>query len=214
MIGAAFVRAGVCVIKDPVLFAVLGLAADLINSHSWRSRLLAGAVALLVASGSLVNLALGVYWRTASQQQHRVLTAIRSQFPVLPSRTVLLLDGVCPFVGPAPIFHSEDFGSALRLLYNDLSLDGSVINPEFEIHTDHVVAKGWAEQSFPFSEHLLLIRPGDPEVCRLRDAQAAASCIARVDPSPVRCGPGGLQVRFWELFAIVSVRRDISTHVR
>jgi hypothetical protein len=85
-------------------------------------------VSVLCFCGCFVTNGIASYWVIASQRQHAVLNSIRSQIMHLEPGTSLLLDGVCPYVGPAPVFESDwDFTGALTVLYPNRSLKGDVL---------------------------------------------------------------------------------------
>jgi len=44
------------------------------------------------------------FWKDAAQAQREVLRSVQIHLPALPRKTVLLLDGFCPYRGPGTVF--------------------------------------------------------------------------------------------------------------
>jgi hypothetical protein len=118
--------------------AAAGIAVALVGAIGWivsnmsgeylRRGTFASLVALLAASGCLVNSAIASFWTAAFQRERMVLAAIRNHFPTLPGGSTLILDGICPTVGPAPVFNSSwDLTGALQLMYRDRTLRANVV---------------------------------------------------------------------------------------
>jgi hypothetical protein len=162
------------------MVATIGFVAGLLPIQRLRHTVLALTLGLFCGSGIFVTASLGAYWRRASEEQHRVLNEIRTRFPTLPSSTVLLLDGVCPYIGPGVVFDYEsDLTGALRLLYMDKQIRGDEINPKTRILPDGIIASSYGEQrKYSYGENLLLYRSGQPAGCRFADAGSAESCLA------------------------------------
>lgn len=114
--------------------AALGVAAIVLGAIVWLSGRRPGArghVAFAAATASVVGVGvfvigtLGSYWTAAAQEQRAILRGLE-RHTIAPSTTVIL-DGVCPEIGPAVVFADEsDFRNALRLERGDYSLAGDV----------------------------------------------------------------------------------------
>jgi hypothetical protein len=112
--------------------AALGVAAMLVGAIGWiatrlqeRQRLafFSAAVGCIVATGVFVVVALGSFWTSAANAQQSIVSSLQRTTPSLPSSSTVVLDGVCPEIGPAVVFGDEwDFRGALRLAYQDPSL--------------------------------------------------------------------------------------------
>ena len=56
------------------------------------------------------------YWVQSVAMQERVIEAARVDLRALPANSIVILDGVCPYQGPAIVFDSSwDFAGALSL---------------------------------------------------------------------------------------------------
>jgi hypothetical protein len=112
--------------------AALGVAAILVGTMGWiASRLserrgialFSAIVGCIVATGVLIIGTLGSFWTSAAKQQHAIVSSLQQTMPSLPPSSTVVLDGVCPEIGPAVVFGDEwDFRGALRLAYQDPSL--------------------------------------------------------------------------------------------
>lgn len=145
------------------------------------------AVALLCAGGSLAISALASYWTAAYDREQQILAAIRNRFPTLPPGSTLILDGVCPYVGPAIVFESNwDLAGALWVHYKDSSLRADVVTPNLNVEAEGLttVIYGSSFSHYPYGERLLVYDPGREDVHPLPTAAAARAWLdARPDLS-------------------------------
>ena len=166
------------------MVATIGFVTGFLPINRLRHAVLALTLGLFCGCGIFVTAALGAYWRRASEEQHRVLSEIRTRFPALPSNTVLLLDGVCPYIGPGVVFDYEsDFTGALRLLYMDRQIRGDEINPNTRVLTNGIIASSYGEQRNVFVRRELAVishRPANRlpfSGCRFRETCLAGGNI-------------------------------------
>ncbi len=116
------------------------IVVGLVAGSSARARPLieapvfAALMALFITGGFVISARLIFPWVAAYREEQRVLGIIRQSFPTLPEGTTLLLDGECPFNGPAVVFSSPwDLGGALWLLYRDSTVRVEVVTPWFKV---------------------------------------------------------------------------------
>jgi len=98
-----------------IFASMLTLAARAVPA---RQRAAAFAIAVaVVAAASFARLsAIEAYWAHAPQSQARVLAAARADLGGLPADSTVILDGICPYEGPAVVFETFwDVGGALTL---------------------------------------------------------------------------------------------------
>ena len=96
--------------------AAIGVALSLVGAFGWisdiwtsiRTRRLCfcALVTVFCMSGFLINNGVASFWITAYEKQQVVLADIKREFPTLDAGTRFILDGVCPYVGPAVVFES------------------------------------------------------------------------------------------------------------
>jgi hypothetical protein len=90
-----------------------------------------------ISSGCMVNYAIASHWIAAYRREAEILLGIQARFPVLPEGGTFILDGICPYIGPAIVFESRwDLAGALQLLYRDPGLRADVVTPRLEIMQD------------------------------------------------------------------------------
>ncbi|MDI6772973.1 MAG: hypothetical protein QME77_10375 [bacterium] len=104
-----------------------------------RPLVLALLLALVSAAGLLINNAIARFWIAAYEKQQLVLADIRRHIPTLPSHSTLILDEVCPYVGPGIVFESSwDLTGALRMLYGDMTLQADVTSARLGVGKDGI----------------------------------------------------------------------------
>src|SRR5262249_2649866 len=82
------------------------------------------------------------------------LADIRDHFDTIPSGSTLILDGICPYSGPAPVFLSVwDLSSALSLLYRHEGIAANVVTRSLNVGQKGLLfatPDGWA--TYPFGQ--------------------------------------------------------------
>ena len=141
-------------------------------------------VALLCICGFLVNNTIATFWIDASRQQQIVITALRNQFPTLPSDSTLILDGVCPYIGPGVVFECYwDVGGMLRTHYRDLTLKGDIVTRTLEVKGEGLYTKIYGETSYyPYKDKLFLYHFGQKKIYRLTDFETARRYFQTINP--------------------------------
>lgn len=175
--------------------AALGVAMSFVGVTGWLSTLIPSGrsrgkffcllIALVCSSGFLIINSVASFWVTAHHRQQEILVGIRKQFPVVPAGTALLLDGGCPYVGPAAVFDNQwDFGGALQASYRDPTLRGDVVMPNLEIGEQFLTTSQYGLiNQFPYGKDLLLYHSGQGTIYRLVDAETARHYFATINPS-------------------------------
>lgn len=91
-------------------------------------------IATICAGSFLTINVIATYWASANQKSQNVLAAIHKKFPEVGKKSTIILDGVCPYVGPAPVFEAEwDLKGALQAYYMDPTLKADVITPRLKV---------------------------------------------------------------------------------
>jgi hypothetical protein len=116
--------------------AALGVAGIIVGATGWlvtrlaRRRpavVFAAVTACVVAVSVLIVGALGSFWTAAAAQQGAVVSAIRQVLPSPAPSTTVVLDGVCPEIGPAVVFAKQwDLRGKLQMSYHDPSIAADV----------------------------------------------------------------------------------------
>ena len=80
----------------------------------WRPTAIAALVAIAATAGMARLIIVEDHWARASKVQERILQAAKQDLGTLPAGSTVLLDRVCPYVGPGVVFETWwDAGPAL-----------------------------------------------------------------------------------------------------
>ncbi len=130
----------------------------------------------------------------AYEQERSLLAAIRRDVPSLASGSMVLVDGICPYRGPAVVFESYwDLKGALALVYDDPSLRAYVVTPRLEAREDAVRTEiyGSIEMHYPYGENVLLYDVATGRTRALESAEDARRQLRRSAFEPGRDCPAG-----------------------
>lgn len=142
----------------------------------WRAWILAPAVAVLCLSGYLVVQGLAAAWAEAWQREQATLAAIQARLPALEPDTVIVLDGVCPYAGPAVVFESNwDLAGALETRYGDPTVRADVASANLTLGDDGLSTRLYGDQTahYGYDPRLLVFDARDWSVRSLPDAGSA-----------------------------------------
>ena len=172
---------------------IIGWCGDAVaSSGRARQGVFCVLVALLGVSGFLINNTLAAYWAAAYARQQEIVGEIRAEFASLPAGLTLLLDGVCPYVGPAVVFESSwDLAGALQLLYGSQGVRADTVTPDLAIG-EHGLSKTLygEEHLYPYGE-LWVYNSVRRSSHRLSSAEDARRYFQAVGPHGGRdCPPG------------------------
>jgi hypothetical protein len=132
-------------------------------------------VSTLCAIGTLITQTTASFWVGAFDRQQAVLKDFRSHVPRLPSGSMVILDGVCPYMGPAVVFENQwDLAGALRIMYLDRSLRADVMSAVVRIDPDAFVTQMYGvEARYPFGDLLFVYQLADKQLHPIVDRDAA-----------------------------------------
>lgn len=179
-----------------VALSVVGVMAwitTLLRCEQWRRHCFCLSVAFLCTCGFLINNTLGTFWAKAYRQEMEIIDDIRTQFPTLPAETTLILDGVCPYVGPAIVFDCYwDTGGILKTYYHDLTLQADVVTPRMKVGEEGLTTRVYHQKRFyPYNEKLIIYHTGRKLAVRLSDAETARRYFQSITPDLSNgCPPG------------------------
>jgi hypothetical protein len=146
-----------------VVAAGLGVAVGVVGMIAWLASLppfahratpiVATALASLAASYVFVLQGIGSYWVDSFTRERAVIAAIERRVPSSPGGA-LLLAGVCPYLGPAPVFESNwDLQGALLPHFRDPKLRVDVVTERVRVLDDRIRTTSYAVVSeYPFAE--------------------------------------------------------------
>lgn len=161
----------------------LGWVSNRLRSDQLRRRFFCILVALLCTSGFLINNTLASFWITAYGQVQAVIADIRQEFPTLPTGSTLILDGVCPYVGPAIVFESNwDLTGVLMMLYRDYTLRADVVTPNLKVREEGLSTLLYGGEShYPYKK-MFIYHFGRKMTYPLTDAASARRYFQTFNP--------------------------------
>lgn len=164
--------------------AAIGVALSLVGGIGWVSYFLPSErsrktcfctlIALLCISGFLINNTLADFWITAYHKQQEILADLPQELPTIPPGSTVFLDGICPYIGPAPVFEgSLGWTPALQLLYRDRTLKGDVVKSRMKVKENGVSTRFYGVESLYPYEKLFVYNFSRKITYQLTDAKAA-----------------------------------------
>lgn len=182
--------------------AALGVSITFVGTIGWvatwiaRERLAWSAFRLALAGlaccGCLLVNTIAVQWVEASRKQQAVVGTIHDTFAVLPPETTVLLDGLCPYIGPGVVFETQwDVAAMLQLEYGDDSLLGDVVKPDTELTPAGVrtILYDDVVNVYPYGSGLRVLDVGSGRARTLNTRAAAEGYFAGSDMG-ASCAPG------------------------
>jgi hypothetical protein len=168
--------------------AIAGWLSSWLSSGPGCNRAFAAVITSICLSGSIINSAVSGFWVSSWRRQLAVLDDVRVAVPKLESGTDFILDGVCPYIGPAIVFESNwDLAGALRIIYRDRTLRADVTTGDLSIGEDGLRTHLFLKSYFhPYGDNLLLFDYSKRIVHRLTDVGIARSYLSE----RVRCPAG------------------------
>jgi len=124
------------------------------------------------------------YWADAPALQQKVLTAARADLQSLPPNSTVILDGVCPYFGPAVVFETSwDVGGALALALAR-PVAGDAVSSRMSLNAKGLQTSMYKEPSFyPYGPELYIYNPSKHQVVQLNDAETAVRYFANRRPT-------------------------------
>jgi hypothetical protein len=170
-----------------VALLAVGLVLLAVQSLSARRQgvVFAVGVAVLAATGTLITNTLADYWTAASSRQDEVVTRLTEALPARLSNTTVVLDGVCPEIGPGVVFAAPyDLGETLSVRYHDPTIQGPVATavvaaePSGLAISTVLFGKTQTPHVYPYRPRLLVYDWSRGSTTLLRDASAARRYLA------------------------------------
>lgn len=182
--------------------AAVGIAMCFVGAAGWGSSLLrsgtgrrwtfAALVGALSMSWALIVSTIGAFWTEAYVMEKRVLARIQAAAPSLPRGSTLLLDGVCPYHGPAIVFESNwDLAGALMMIYRDAELRADVVTPRLEVGDEGLRTSLYGVTSVYPYRNLSIYDDATGRLHLIRDAGHARAYFSTSNPDRGRRCPKG-----------------------
>jgi hypothetical protein len=167
-------------------------------------------LAVVAAVGAFVTTTIGTYWATAHERQQEVLAGLRQVLPAHPAGTTVIVDGVCPEIGPGVVFAAHyDLDGALKMEYEESRVKGVVATEAVRAGRRGVVITTFIFNSkepmlYPYGARLLVYdhrrRTSERLTSRAR-ARRYLETSPRLDCPPLRSFAWGIRTSRWVPFA-------------
>jgi hypothetical protein len=156
-----------------------------------RSLVLASVIAVIVFLGTLRVLQIANYWTEARPIEDKILAAARSDLKDVPAQSVVLLDNICPYHGPAVIFEAPwDVSGALSLAIGR-PIRGDAVSPRMSLQHGGLATSIYGEAAFyPFGRNLYVYDPPRHRLAQLGDFAAARRYFREASATRTRCPRG------------------------
>ncbi|HEY9653497.1 MAG TPA: hypothetical protein V6C95_22745 [Coleofasciculaceae cyanobacterium] len=165
---------------------VVGLAwvSSLINSIYLQKYFFCILITLLCFSGFLINNTIALFWIDAYHKQQEIIADVRQAFPTFPAGSTLILDGICPYMGPGIVFESNwDLMGVLRIIYRDLTLKSDVVTSNLKVEKDGLTTLVYGNLNpYPYNQNLFIYNFTKKKITRLVNAETAHSYFAQFNP--------------------------------
>jgi hypothetical protein len=166
----------------------LGILASL-APPVWRKAILCSGVALIGMGGALIIGVVGDFWTQSFRIEKEILSDIQDHVPVVPAGTSLIVDGVCPYNGPAPVFNAAwDLSGALSLVYGHDGIEANIVTRSMTVEQNGLaVPTDAGPVVYPFP-NLYMYHFGRKTSYALPNAQAAQDYFSEIGTDRVtRC---------------------------
>jgi hypothetical protein len=170
----------------------IGFLGSLMPKNESRRFVEHSLIAIFCVTGLLINNAIASFWVRASQRQREVLADVLRHIPSIPHGTTLILDRVCPYIGPGIVFECYwDVGPAVQILYHDSTLQGDIVTPRLQVEEKGLATKIYGtDRHYPYSRNLLIYNFRTKMVESLVDAETARRYFQAMDPAHGADCPG------------------------
>jgi len=173
---------------------VIGILSRIPRNETWRRRTFCALVSLLAGSTCVVVNGIAQHWVEAYGKQLQILDIVQRQLPSLAPGTTLILDGFCPYDGPAVVFDAAwDITSALRVAYGTRDIFANVVTPNLHAEEEAMVATLYSGglRDYHAYERLFIHNIALDLTVRIPDANAALAYFARYNADRMgNCPPG------------------------
>lgn len=143
-----------------IALCFLGIAGYFSTKLAPRLRIPAFSflVSLICASGALINDTLAQYWVQGYEEERVVIQKIANHHFSMNLGGSFLVDGICPYIGPAPILESWwEVSGIAQLLFHRPDLNGDAISSRIRWTRDALITDIYGEEkSYPYGSRFVL----------------------------------------------------------
>jgi hypothetical protein len=165
-------------------------------------------IAGLASAGALVTSSVARYWESAYSRQQAIMAELGRALPPDPSGSTVLLDGVCPEIGPGVVYYGTyDFEAALQTRYRDRSIHGTLLTDDVRATRAGLdIGTTWLRTErrlVPYDRRLLVYDSVRGSARRITDRRAALEYLGETPriSCPARRGfAWGVRIGRWVPF--------------
>jgi hypothetical protein len=180
------------------IVGAIGFISSFLPSDRLRQFSFYTLLALFCFGGFVVNNTLASFWIAAYQQQKLIMVDMDKQISNIPEGSTIILDGICPYVGPGIVFESSwDLRGAMRIRYHNKTLRADVVTPNLKIRKDGLYTSLYGREHYYPYKKLIVYNSEKKKIFQLSDANAARSYFSTFNPdlsSGCPHGSGGIGV--------------------
>ncbi|UOQ97364.1 hypothetical protein MUN81_19270 [Hymenobacter sp. 5317J-9] len=166
-----------------------GLLCSFVKPKTLRSTVFSLVLAAVACSGYIINCTISNFFAQSYAQQLAVLDKIYAIAPGLGKNSTILLDGQCPYVGPAPVFDCHwDLSGALTMHYNaDVKADVRTRRMTYNASGISTYVYTIPSRLYPYSPQLLVYNAEKNKLYSLPDFKSATQYFSLVAPKLEPC---------------------------
>jgi hypothetical protein len=165
------------------IIGLTGLLANILFAPKIAKIFFSVIVAIVCAGNFLTINSLALFWEKAYDNGQIILADIHREFPVFPKDTTLILDGVCPYNGPAPVFEAEwDLKGAMQMYYHDASLNADIVTPRLQVKADGIQTQLYGAPAFYTYKNLIIYNYKSKTVYTIPNQKAAKAYFKEFNP--------------------------------
>ncbi|AHM62807.1 hypothetical protein D770_22810 [Flammeovirgaceae bacterium 311] len=170
----------------------IGFTSSLLPSFRVKKYFFSAAIACLGTFGFMINYTIATFFHRAYPIELEIIADLQKNVPVLSGNSVLILDGICPYVGPALVFETSwDVTGMLRIAYNLKQVSGNIRTYTFKYNQKGITTIIYGQETFyPFNENLLLYNYLTKQKVVLANFAAADAYFKNTEFTPDSCPPG------------------------
>jgi nitrate reductase gamma subunit len=166
-----------------MVFAALAYMTTGAFPKRQRRRVYATVIAV-IAAGAFARLsAIEQYWADTPAIQKRILDVAAVDLRSVPANSRIVLDGICPYHGPAVVFEAWDIGGAFSLALGR-PVEGEAVSPRMALTAKGVATSIYKQPSFyPYGNRLFIYNPSTHLLLRLDDQEVAERYFRQRQPT-------------------------------
>ena len=175
------VTIGVAIGIAIIYIGLITSISTLIKNIKFRNIFFSSLVTFTCVSGFIITNTIADFWKDAYIFQNETMVEIKNKLPELPENTNLIIDGICPYNGPAIIFEcSWDMGGALRIAYSDTTIQGDVVAPDLQV-TDEGIVTSIYETDYFYPYNILIYNFNEKDVFNISNKDEAIEYFESVN---------------------------------